>query len=392
MPHCLTDGQRMVVDLYAAGQELTYEETQKYRTLNNARAWWGESKFKDKDDVLKMLRNTDGRWRGLWDAENKRWGSTDPECVVRLLESHKWSPFGIDEMLLWPIVDKLKEEIEEKNEKKRKRDEAAARKEEKEKEREEAKRLKELKKEEEKRERKLKNSQKQLQTNTQTSTQEEPEICQEDKQSEPEHAQTYIHPKYIEQASKLGLSEEIFRDSATWPFLGPSCSTPIARIERWFQFPHNIVRGHELVLKEDFLDYYSNILEERKRFKELNSSEADAPTVAIEKTEEEIQKTSQKTAERQREGWKALKHERKFGSHAQALQGIIERSKRMTPAPEIIRRNCGYCDTYVIEQFLECACSEKNNSQRCWYVCGECHVIKHDDVARGACRCDLGEE
>jgi hypothetical protein len=398
MPHDLSIGEQAVVEMYALGIELSPEEVQRYRTLDNARAWWGTSSFKHKDAVLKMLRNDEGRWRGLWDANNKRWGTTDPEIAVKLIESQKWLPYGVSDVLIWPIVDKLKEAVEEKNAKKRKREEAIARKEKKEREREEARRQKEERKEEERREREAKRAKAQKQDKKRPRAEADAEEPREEADAEEPHEEkaasfeAYIDPKHIKEAAEMGIPENILRDCANWSWLGPICSTPIARIERWFGFPQNRARGRATVLKEDFLEFHEQRAAERA---DANAPAADTnrtTTVTVQKSEEEIARERQERVQRQRDGWKALRHERKHGSHAAALSAIIEKSQRVPLPKPAIPRKCGYCDALVIEQFLECNCKENDNSQKNWFVCEVCCFIKHEDVVRGACRCDTGDE
>lgn len=382
MPHCLTVQQEVVVLNYAAGTELSFEESQRYRTLDNARAWWGESKFVHKDAVLKMLRNADGRWRGLWNQERKQWGTTDPECAINLMKSQKWTPFGVSEMLLWPIIDKMQEAVAERNASKRKREEAAERKRVKEEEREVEKRRKQAVRNHDQRKQKREA--------------EEPPDAPAAHNEPPAAAkgQVSVDPKELERAKELGLTEEIFVDCATWPFLGPTCSTQIARVERWFNFRHNKERGRETVARQDFVQYYEKILKERREFEEserLAAAAAARTDGAGRPTEEEARALSRDRERNRRENWQALKRERERGPHALALQAILERAKKTPRAPEIVRRQCNYCEALVIEQFLECGCNDKDGAQKQWFVCDVCHTVKHADVARGPCRCD-GDE
>jgi hypothetical protein len=307
-----------------------------------------------------------------------------------LLESQKWTPYGVNEMLIYPIVDQMKAVVKEKNAKKQAKEEAIARKQEKERKREEAKRQKE----EERREREAKRARVQKQDKKRPQAESEDAaadaVADVDEPDEERAAafEMHIDPQHIKEAIEMGIPEHILRDCANWSWLGPICSTPIARIERWFGFPQNRARGRETVLKEDLLDFYEQRMAERADANAPAARTDDANTVTVQKSEEEIARERQERIQRQRDGWKALRYERKYGSHAAALSAIIEKSQQVPLTNPAIPRKCGYCDAFVIEQFLECNCNDKNNDQRNWFVCNVCRSIKHDDIARGPCRCD----
>ena len=325
-----------------------------------------------------MLRNGEGHWRGIWNADKKIWGTTDREIAIKLLESQKWLPYGISDMFVWPIVDKLKAAVAEKNVKKRKWEEAVRKKEEREREREDIKKQKEAQREAEKKARATKKE------NAKGGDAAEAA-------SDPRSFEAHIDENDIQEALRIGIPVHILKDCVNWNWLGPRCSTIIVRLERWFNFSQNRRRGRDVVLKEDFFEFYERRLAQ-------HSEEADNKDVASKnpstnaKTNKDTAVERPKRIERQNDSWNALRNESSYGSHAMALNAIIERGNSMAAPKPAITRTCGYCDGLVIEQFLECMCSDEKDLQRQWYVCNSCLMIKHDDTRRGPCYCDVGDK
>lgn len=185
----------------------------------------------------------------------------------------------------------------------------------------------------------------------------------------------------IERAERdYGISEEMLLQTPSFPWLGPRCSAPMLRVDRWFRFLHNQACGAKVVFERDFVSEF----EARKA--KAQAVADDAPQIkkrklVREETPAEAIARCKAAEERRLMEREELKKLRENDLHRIRFEQIIAMAKDLPAPAVVVSRHCPQCGVKPTPQFLECECGVDNAkgdpTSRDWQICGTCNSIWH---------------
>lgn len=325
-----------LVDSYLKGESLSAEDAKKKKA---SVVWYGTCERKDSVVVKELCAASDDESRKtMWDPVRKLWGTTRLENVVSLIASGFWSPLGLPPSKKEAVAVGAKRIIDCRIAKERERIEEEER------------------KEEEAREKR-----------TQEAMQKERE-----RQAKEDASSLFSDADAREAWEKYGLAREILDASRSFAWLGPSGSSSMVRIHRWFRFTHNREAGPKAVVEKDFIPAYEAYLEARRG----DTVAAKGPSTKKRKVEKVDALTFEELKQQEEGRVKAIQDRleaERTDEHALALKSIIEKCKNMPPHEAPYARECPMCGVKPLEQFLDCGCHDDKNMS--WEVCQSCNCI-----------------
>lgn len=391
--------EKVVVDEFVGGEDVD-EDGRGFRKWIR-KVWWGTSRIGDRVEVKRLCcGEEETRKATAWDNDGKRWGTHSLENVPKLIASGLWKPDGIDERLADIIAGRAMSILDAEERERR--------------EKEEKKLEKERQKERQKAEKAAKGkakakaifggggSKRKIESaadaaapeSKMAKAQDEEEEADEEAEQEPKLPESFhaTEADFVEALEVYKLPRHVFIEATTWGWLGPTCSSSIIRIRRWFDFKHNHDRGVDAVSKEDFLSFSEKRAIEQQKAKDEADLQARMDVAAISGTTAAVKVTDvdklakmkereQTRVKRNQEAAAQRKHEEEHGGHATALKAILAMKAGPIKLTTVLR--CPECKVKPLKQFMECACTDAN--ARDWRVCQTCDTVYHP--AKVSCSC-----
>jgi len=107
-----THWEKEMIEEFLQGK-LTDEETKRKRKYELV--WFGESLFKNKDEVKRLCRGGGEKSAVAWNPDQKLWGTHDLSAVVKLISSGLWQPECIPSDLFQEIERLARERTKDDN-------------------------------------------------------------------------------------------------------------------------------------------------------------------------------------------------------------------------------------------------------------------------------------
>ena len=384
--------EQSTVDMFVEGEDVP-EDARGFRKWVR-RVWWGSSNIRDRVEVKRLCcGEQETRKATAFDPERKLWGTHALENVPKLIASGLWKPDRIDERLADIIAMRATAVLNEEERELR--------------EKEERKLEKEREKERAKAERAKGGGNRKAATVFAGAKRkkEEVEEVEEVEESGVDGAPLSASPaapaaeklpesfsatqkEFAEALWTYKLPRRIFIDATSWSWLGPTCSSSIVRIRRWFEFQHNRTRGTAVVAKKDFLDYYDQRVRNRRlaeEDEELNERVAAAQASANAAQGawcasdmakfEKLKQKEQNRVRKNQESEAKRKYEAEHGEEAKALRVLLEKAKAMRPIKQSAVLRCPECGVKPLQQFMECVCVDAESAN--WQTCQKCDTVYH---------------
>lgn len=345
-----TKMQDAMVEMYLKGEPLSAEDARKKRT--NV-VWYGTCERSSSGVVKALCAESDDEFKKtMWDQERKLWGTTRLQNVISLVASGLWCPMGLPESKKEAVAVGAKRIVDAKIAKERERVEREERKEQEEREKRAAEAME-----------------------------------KERQRREKEDASSLFTDRDAQEAwEKYGLKREILDASRTFAWLGPSASSPMIRIHRWFRFTHNREAGPEAVIKKDFEPAYQLYVESLKERYNTTATTAASAAPKRKRQQQKNEETFDDIKKREESRIKEIKDRveaAKTDEHALALKAITEKNKHIPPRTPPYVRECPSCGVKPLEQFMDCGCRDEHAMK--WVVCEACNCIWNE--AKMACLC-----
>jgi hypothetical protein len=188
------------------------------------------------------------------------------------------------------------------------------------------------------------------------------------------------------QAAEWGMSADMLRKTEQMGFLGSSAPN-WQRVAQWL---HIRTKYHGLtpkeVIEKDFVPEYQKICAAEARSEAAGASASGGPTAKRPRLEDVdpeavVLRLKREEEARRRRAAEAAERER-TDPHRLALEKIVRNATRYYAAHPLKCFNdkwCHHCETFVVEQFLDCQCGAPDAAD--WRRCESCMLLVHPRLA-----------
>ena len=177
-----------------------------------------------------------------------------------------------------------------------------------------------------------------------------------------------------------GISEEMLMQTPSFAWLGPRCSAPMTRVDRWFRFLHNGACGANVVCERDLVPEFKAckanaqvVIDDASQIKKRKVVREETPAEAIARHKAyEVRRVKER---------EELRQLRENDVHRIRFEQIIAAARDLPPPAAVVTRHCPQCGVKLTPQFLECQCGVGNDegdpTSRDWKICGICNSVFH---------------